>query len=79
MSVPFWQELLTPALAPHFDPYLTYRAGLSGHITSEVIAQLLPPPGPNTHILICGSIPFNRDMQDELSGLGYNNDMKFTF
>jgi len=54
-------------------------AGLSGHITSEVIAQLLPPPGPNTHILICGSIPFNRDMQDELSGLGYNNDMKFTF
>ena len=54
-------------------------SGLTGYVTPELISEWLPPPAEDTRILICGSIPFNKDMQDMLGEMGYNRSQVFTF
>jgi len=53
--------------------------GLKGYVTPELISQFLPPPDVTSRILVCGSIPFNKGMQDALKEMGYDVSQVFTF
>lgn len=45
----------------------------------QAIVAVLPPVVPETRVLVCGQIPFNRDMQLALQSLGFERDQVFTF
>lgn len=48
--------------------------GLAGYIDREAAQATLPPPGAGTRVCVCGPIPFNKDMQDMLTAMGYGRE-----
>lgn len=65
-------------LCPH-PPCLLRLARRAGFITREMIAQRLPPPGPDTLVLRCGPPPMNDAMKGHLDALGYAEEAQFQF
>lgn len=53
--------------------------GGKGFVTADMIAEHLPPPGPETLILRCGPPPMNQAVAASLDKLGYTDAMQFQF
>ena len=66
--------------------------GLKGYITEPILKDIIPPPGPQSRVLVCGPPPMTSAIsgpkapdysQGELSGLllkmGYTKDMVFKY
>jgi len=60
------------------EPPANWTQG-TGFVSQEVITQQLPPPGPDTLILLCGPGPMNVAMEKHLAALGYSKDMIFRY
>lgn len=50
-----------------------------GYLTAEVFKEQLPPPGPNTLILLCGPPGLIKASTANLTSIGYTEDMLFSF
>ena len=49
--------------------------GLEGHITKEMLAQLMPEPSAETMILFSGTKKLNKFLSKTFEDLGYTSDM----
>ena len=49
--------------------------GIEGHITKEMLAQLMPEPSAETMILYSGTKKLNKFLSKTLEDLGYTSDM----
>ena len=50
-----------------------------GFVSTEMIQQHLPAPGPGVKILRCGPLPMNKAMKAHLDALGFTPEMQFEF
>jgi cytochrome-b5 reductase len=53
--------------------------GLKGFVTTGMIEQYLPPPGPDSIILLCGPKPMMDGMEKNLIHLGYKEEQYFKY
>ena len=74
-------ELMTLHVQVHYvlnNASEGWKGGV-GFISSEMIQQHLPPPGPGVKVLRCGPLPMNKAMKAHLDALGYTPEMQFEF
>lgn len=50
------------------------EAGLRGRVTANMLASLLPPPGPGVRVVLCGPPEMLQDVQAMLCWLGHTDD-----